>query len=77
MPKYKINDVLYDTIPSINCLLGVIVSLKEDSYVVHLYDNHNAARSSKTKVTLSFEYVDTDRQIRLATKAEKVLYANF
>ena len=75
MPKYKVGDILYDTIPTRNSILGTIVSLKEDSYVLILGNKYaNLTYTKGTRVTLTFKYIDTDSQIRVATKAEKVLY---
>lgn len=78
MPKYKVDDILYDMLPSRDLVLGTVVALLEDSYMVRVANAYARAGGQPEGkiVKLSFDYVDEDPSIRLATRAEKVLYGS-
>lgn len=76
-PKYKVGDVLYDMMPTRDITLGTIVALLDNSYMIRVSDEYSKSgnRPPGKIIKLSFEYVDTDVCIRLATRAEILLYA--
>lgn len=74
--KYQVDDILYDKLPTRDLILGTVVAILDDSYMIRVSDAYSreSSQSIGKIVKLSFDYVDNDPSIRLATKAEKILY---
>ena len=67
--KYKIGDILFDTKSPMQGILGIIHYVTDTSYIL---------KASNGKiVNFSIRYIDNDIKIRLATKAEEILYVKF
>lgn len=74
--KYKVDDIIYDTFPPRDIVLGTIVAILGDAYMIRVSNAYSrAGNQPEGKIMkLTFEYVDNNSSLRLATKAEKVLY---